>query len=533
MKTRIPVNNLGTIGFVSDVLPHDLPPEAWSEASNVRMIEGAVKKMEGEVKVYGAPTAAPYGLFAITNPSDNFWIYFSLGKAYAVNSTLTHTDVTKAATTYGGNADIGWTGGFLGGVGIFNNGVDKPQAWLPCALATALVDLANWPGTFTAMAIRPLKTFLVAMDITEGGTRKPYNVLWSHTADPGTVPTSWDVTDETVDTGEVTLGDSDGYVLDMLPMRSVGIVYKEDQTWAMAFVGGADVFDFIRLFDGGMISRNCAAGYYFKGPKHAVFGPDDLYIHDGSSAESIADERTRRFLFNRISRQHFKRCFTVANPRKSEIWFCYPTGGASFANEALVWNYKGNRFCGTRLLSGVRCAATGIVNSEGTATVWNNDPAVWDSDDTVWDEQFGISRKDLVLGDVTNTLLLKTDSANILNTTLMTSYVKRSGLALAGFDRNGKAKSDAGVVKMCSELWPRFEATSGTVVNIYVGVHDKPDEAVTWSGPFPFTVGEDEFICPWVSGRYLAVWFQTATDVDWKLYGYDLVVSPIGGRLGR
>jgi hypothetical protein len=49
---RIPNLNLGDIGIVSDLDPHLIPVNAWSEGKNVRFKDNAVEKFSGHTSVF-------------------------------------------------------------------------------------------------------------------------------------------------------------------------------------------------------------------------------------------------------------------------------------------------------------------------------------------------------------------------------------------------------------------------------------------------------------------------------------------------
>ena len=52
MPTQVvPIQGLDTVGVVQDIPPVALPPNAFSDARNVRFRDGAARKMQGEVNI--------------------------------------------------------------------------------------------------------------------------------------------------------------------------------------------------------------------------------------------------------------------------------------------------------------------------------------------------------------------------------------------------------------------------------------------------------------------------------------------------
>ena len=84
------------------------------------------------------------------------------------------------------------------------------------------------------------------------------------------------------------------------------------------------MFTFRKLFsDDGVINQNCiveAEG------KHFVFGNSDIYVTDGNTKRSIADEKVRQFIYQGLNVKNSDRCFVQHNKILSEIYFCYQSG---------------------------------------------------------------------------------------------------------------------------------------------------------------------------------------------------------------
>lgn len=525
---RIIFENMGRVGIVKDRPPHDLPLEAWSDGNNVRFFEDSVQRMLGHSPVW-TPVVDPWWLLPVQTEAQLWWMYPGAAKVYVVDQAGTHTDITRTVGgDYAPNFQAGWNGGVLNGIPVITDWIDVPQMWNPPQASTKLAPLTAWDANNRAKVIRPLRNFLVALDITKTGTRYPFNVLWSHSALPGAVPSSWDTTDATKNAGEVPLAETGGFVIDMVPLRDIGIIYKEDSTWIMQFVGGNAVFRFLRLKKfGGILTRHCARAFDANGEKHFVVTRDDVIVHDGQTSTSVVDKRVRRWLGASIDQTNYQRTHVFHNPFRSELGIAIPSS-TGHNTKAALWNYKDDKWS-IRDLPSAYFVESGLI-SPAVSDVWDSDPGVWDADPTVWDERpFGGSTermliavpgssKKLYLGDDTNQF----DGANF------NSYVERTGLAIIGQDREGRPKYDLEAYKLCTEIWPRVRGDAGALVNISVATQEQPSNSVSWKGPFPFIIGTDKKVNPMVGGKLLGVKFEFPGAAAVQLTGFDMELMITG-----
>jgi len=530
MRRRLPINRLGEIGIINDSPPEELPLNAWSNGRNVRMKDMAVEKFLGHFPMAGTLPIAPYHLLPTKQSlTTYYWIYAGLTKVYVWNGA-THTNLTRQTTgvdvNYAADEDLQWTGGVLGGIPILNDGVDVPQMWLPVGTGQRLQALTNWPATYTAGSLRPFKQFLVALDINKNGTRYNTMVKWSHPAAPGAVPSSWDETDTSKDCGEWELKETDGACIDQAVLGDLNLIYKTDSVWGMQFIGGVNIFRFFRIAGiGGIMARNCAVE--IPGGKHAIFGLDDIFVHNGQTHESIVDMRLRKFVYDRIDNDNFRRCFAAHNPNYSSVWFCFPEQGATLPSLAVEWNYRRNTL-GIRELNGVPHAAVGEATLPAIDDIWDNDVNIWNTDEQVWDfETFGATKTRLVLAGAPGLSLDIADFSNQFNGADMTAYVERSGIGLP-LKENGPP--DYSHRKYVTRLWPRIEGTEGGLVQVYLGTQENSQQAVTWYGPEDFVIGTNTFVDFQVSGRLHALRFVSATNLAWRLSGYDYDARDLGSH---
>src|SRR3990172_9600294 len=84
----------------TDSPSHRAPPEAWTDASNVRIAAGVCSRFSGHSSVMGTPPIAPAHVLNIDNDGDSFWLYAQAAgassKVYVFNSGV-HTDISQGA----------------------------------------------------------------------------------------------------------------------------------------------------------------------------------------------------------------------------------------------------------------------------------------------------------------------------------------------------------------------------------------------------------------------------------------------------
>ena len=228
----VPVNQVGKYGVNRDLSVTELPAAAWTDAQNIRFLDGSAYQFYGHGEVFAGTVVEPYHVLPVTVSGVKYWIYAGAGKIYRVGApggVITHTEITKTATTYTG-AKNAWTSTVLGGIPILNNGVNPPQQWLLSGLCT---DLTAWPASTSCAVMRSFKNMLVALDVTKSGVRYPYMVKVSHPADPGSVPVTWDITDSTKDALEYDISSGYGYIIDGMELRNSCMIYKTDGCFRM------------------------------------------------------------------------------------------------------------------------------------------------------------------------------------------------------------------------------------------------------------------------------------------------------------
>lgn len=502
-------------GVNKDLSVHELPENAWTDANNIRFLDGSAHQTYGHTAVYGTPTEVPTHVFPISVGGARYWIYLSNASIFCVNGT-THTEISRSAGgAYAGTANS-WTSAVIGGIPVMCDGstTNLPQAW-GLVLATPCTDLTAWPASTYCKAIRSYKNYLVGLNITKTTTNYPFMVKWSHPADPGALPVTWDHTDATKDAGEADLAEGQDAIVDGLQLRDSFMIYKESSIWRMDYVGGAYVHRFTKVLgQSGALARNCIAEI---DGRHFVLAGSDVIIHDGNSATSVLDRAARRWLFNNIDQTNYKASFVFKNPYMNEVYACFPSVGSTIPDTALVYNYSTGTV-GIRDIPSINHANNGLVESGLGPTTWADDHDSWGSDVTTWGQSdFTPDAARVLMGSSAQKIYLL-DSSTKFDATAVDAFLERRGLSLGSPE----------TIKLVTGVKPRIHGEIGETVLISVGSSNEPYEDPTYSTPVAFTIGTTVQCDFTVSGRYIAIKFETGTTSRWSLDSYDLTVENVG-----
>lgn len=531
MGTDIEINDLGAIGVVTDTPPHMLPPEAITTGLNVRISEGGLESSLGWEQIFGTPGVAPHFAMPVRTQGQTFWIYTSLTKGYVFDGT-THTNITRQTASvdvdYTASFTREWNGTLLANIAILNNGIDVPQFWATPAAATKLADLTNWPSTLRANVVRAFGPFLTAINVAKSGTRYPHMFKWSHPATPGTIPSSWDETDPTLDAGEFELPDVDaGILLDALPLAETLYLYKESSIWKVRFVGGQEIFtpgQSAWLTTIGLLAPRCVC-ITGDGKKHVFASQDDVLWHDGNQVQSLLSEKRRREIFNAIDNTNYINSFLFTNPSRQEVWFCYPTSGNTNPNKATVFYYgRGGDIWPSVDLDGITFRNATIGNIEGASDeTWTTTSGTWETDLEPWSSS---SRRRVVLCGTDATKFYNLDKGTTRDGVEFTKTIQRLALGLLGKKRNGAPIVDFNRMKLIDRLWLRV---SGDTVSIRGGSQEVADGPVSWSPAISFdpSTGPYADIGP-LSGRAIA--YEVVGTGSFRMDGFKMNVQDIGSH---
>ena len=519
----MPIQYIGTAGkygLNKDLSKHELPPEVWSDALNVRFLDGLAHQAFGYGEYLSDAAVVPYHLLPIQVGSNKYWLYASDKKIYAVTvsgGVITHTNLTRQSV--GVDVDYSaeynsWTSDSLSGIPILNSGTfqDYPQQW-GLDVAQNFANLSNWPANVYCKSLRRFKQFLVALNIKDGSDLFPFMVWWSHPADPGSVPISWDYSDTTVDAGRFDLGEGYGSIVDGLQLRDVFMVYRENTIHRGDFVGGTSIFRWSKaLGDSGVWNRNCIAEI---AGKHAILTNSDIIVHDGNTPESVLDKNLRRWLFQNIDVANFGTSFVFKNPFFNEVYICFPAIGSTVPNMAVVWNYQDNT-TSIKEMPSVLHANVGPIDPSWIGT-WGSDPDPWGVDETSWDGPDIVPASQRVQMGSGDGNIYMLDGAYSYNGALPNVLLERRGLSFGTTDQ----------IKFVKAIRPIIRGQLGSIVKVSVGGHDDIEGEPIWTTK-QFIIGTTTACFFLVSGRYIAVKYETENAYKFRLDSYTVEYDLVG-----
>lgn len=163
------------------------------------------------------------------------------------------------------------------------------------------------------------------------------------------------------------------------------------------------------------------------------------------------------------------------------------------------------------------------------ATTIVPDNTIWETDDRPWgaaDFIYSQAKPVMIIGNE----FFQADAALRFGETSLRVVLSRTGLTIFGKDRFGNWKSDPGSYKQVTGCWPLIRGQTGTLIQCYFGAQDSTEDPIRWDGPFDYICGSTTFLDPDISGRFLAVRFESLDAEPWELLSYDLEIEIIGGR---
>jgi hypothetical protein len=497
------LSNFEYAGYISDIDAHLLPPNTLSRIENAHVDDGVVKRYSGYREIQTLPVP-PFWLLA--GGFGTPWVLAAgASSVYSItgNGATNVSSAAIAATTVEPNA---WTGTVLHGLGVVNNYAAIPHYW---AGSGAVAGLTNWPANTYCKTLRGFKNFLFAGWLRENGTEYPTVVRWSHPADPGAVPSSWDYTDTTKDAGRTTLSETPGEIVDMLSSGETFHIYKEDCIYDVVYIGGVYVFRFTpRHYQFGLMARNCAKSYFGRA---FAFGTDDIVVHLGNELKSIASRAIRRRIFNAVNPSYRKRCFTAFDPVNKEILFCVPKN-SGYPDYAFTYNPQTEKW-GERDLPQVGHLEVGKTTFDAGGTWDNASTTTWDNFNSPWGESIVLDAQ-LFAAGVGASKLFAINEAETLAGVNITALVERKSIDFPSTD-------SAGRIMFVSRVRPNIIANAGVTVQVQIGSQMKITEAVNWSPAQDFVVGTTRDLNFRVNGRYLS-WRVSATgNAPWQLESLD------------
>lgn len=335
--------NLGTRGINTDVAPWDLPQEFISDGVNFRVESNSLSAYGGyevraQAPLYYYPT---YGVIA--RPKSGVMVVTAgLDKIFALQGA-TYTDISNNSSVQLGD-EWAWSGCLNGSITVLNNQFLYPVYWdgsgtvepLPWNIVSSTEQTTWSEEGKSADVVRSHKNFLIALNLHEE-TDKPDSYRWSHPASENGIPFTWDENRSDGIAGISSLGGDGGPIIDGLSLRDSFVIYSANAIDILDLTGDEFVWRRRELSSNiGLLAKDCVVEV--KGA-HYFMSTEDIYVTDGNSIQSIAQDTIRERLGTVINTDYLERCFAFNLEAHNEIWFCIPSSGSEYCNLAFVYHW--------------------------------------------------------------------------------------------------------------------------------------------------------------------------------------------------
>lgn len=381
--------------------------------------------------------------------------------------------------------------------------INRPNTGLFYWAGDTAVKFKRFPFlSYSAFSMLAYKNYIVLLGPYVGGVKKPRRVAWSNAAEVGALPTSFTASD-TNDAGNVELGQTDGDLVGGLEFNDVAYLYTQDARYAMRYIGGNDVFSFIKTGTEGMFGRYCVTNT----PVGQVFVTAglDVHIHQGGASRSIADGTVKDYIRSIMYvGSSSKQSYLATNPRKKEVWFVVYTD-ATARTAILSWNWETGKWGIFTVPSGEAYFAT-------------NGPMYASASSLGMEQDLLIVSKGSSIG-IAGGPPSGTEVGTWFGTSL-TGTLERTGLH---FD-------DRDITKSIQRSRWNIDGTATNTASIYHGASMYADTAPTYTSAATYTIGTTDYVnARSTMGRFGAIKLST-TAYPFRIRSVDLDVTTGGKR---
>lgn len=546
----LPVRGLGKNGIIKDIEPWDVPMTAWTGGLNVRFANEKALRAQVFREVLNADTstttttnlldASGICAFRPNAGQDLLFVADSTGRVVQRLDNNTILDVSGADWTANAAATQ-YTSCVLSDVLYLNRESHVPRYWGPASNTFTL--LPNWDADWRCNIFRAYQDFLVAFAVEKSGTFYGQMVKWSDATLAGTYPDTWDATLAAGLQGENELAEMSSEIVDANNLRNSMIIYGQRETWLMQFTGDATYpFTFSKIFgEVGAIGRNCSVEV---NGKHYVFGTTDLWVHDGTSWQSIANQRIRDFVFGSANQNLTARFFVSHDPvtrtvrfhyvsGDGDVTFHYPTLGcnkvAAYCYESDTWGFEEEP-----------CVAAEVISNLDNAQMWSDMPITqtWANMGGSWISMMD-TFKPLVLaagnaltGFLTHPRLYALDPMDKNSRVVLPASIEANTPAFV--ERTGIDLDNAGLplanFKLCRNVDPLAYIYRNVPVTIQVGAAELPQDLPLYGAVQTFNPNTQYRINTRAAGRFLSIRIGVEALADFEVSGFDLDVISQGRR---
>ena len=491
--------NVGKSGLNTDIAPVKLPPDALTGGDNFLCTEGSVRSPTMRLKALDLTISAvpgeelePLFHFVWTSTDNEDKIVVSDGdKVMLYDTDGTEHDI-NASNRFTVGCQV--TMADLGTVLVVNSDVDGPFYYDPTT--DVLVALPGWDSTWRCKVMASVRYNLVALNMTEDGDPFPQKLRWSNSSQDGAVPTLWTPALSN-DAGDDILGETAGHIIGATVFRGSLWIGKTDSLYEMRYLGGQYVYTVTRRTgDIGISShRGMVAGKNVL----IVLSRDDIYRFDGSTAQSISDNRVHNQLLAQSDNGSFDYSEIIYSPNQ-DFALITAVGTGRTSDTTLIYSFADNTWsiATFRNVYGFDMAAM-TADTDAELICYRNQPDP-DTGSAIYQvERFTGVYDEALEGDY---LFIDGDAV-------------RESIPL-----------DANL--MVEKVLPILR---GQKLNISIGVQDSQESAIRWTPAYEIDPAARKFIPVAKVGRYLS-WRVTArARQPWYFDGLDVRVQPAGDKI--
>lgn len=542
----VPLRDLAKFGVLTDPDPYDLPPEAFSAGVNVRFRNGRITGGPVFRKPLVLGTVDPRYTFS-SNPQtglDLLFVGYSNGTVSRINNVV--ESAYSIASYTPSVADTSWSSVSLANV-LYVNRTDRPPWYLRPTdsqfqnLGVVSGSPASWDSTWTCLLLRSCAGALVALNVTKGATSSPTMVKTSSIPLAGVVPASWDQSLPATLATENILAEMQGPITDGQKLGTDLIIYGLTEAWRMSATGALNVYSYDPLpFKKGSINVNCSVEI---DGKHFVFGPDDIWMHDGVSERSLCDEKTREFIYTGLNLSKSRRCFVQHNPKLKELQFAYCTGdrlvqfvGTDGCNRQAVLNYEKMTWTFDDLPN---VYASCYANISSTTLTYASVTTNYDTTGGSYlDQEDGFKRTQVYVGSLSATYGLTTSLyafdpygyGSTVSYAIDTNANKPRYLERDGIDLD-EMKPELRGYKTLASIYPQARLGSGAAnLLISAGSSDSYNVPATFGAYQPYN-GADLYKLDFnQAGRFLSLRISFSDYKELSISGFDLDIKTTAHR---
>ena len=200
-----------------------------------------------------------------------------------------------------------------------------------------------------------------------------------------------------------------------------------------------------------------------------------------------------------------------------------PSGDIIINDEQMTYTSR----TGTVLTISARGVNSTTAATHAVDAVAYNGPT-WVTVSGPWTMSYPTVENVLMFASPENTKVYRDNSGFKEDTSLMNSYVERTGLSM-----NSQGQPDYTTVKRITAIYPKMNIDSTNTINVYLGTQMSTEEGITWGSAVAFNPDSQAKVSVRGSGKYYAVKFESDANMDWKLDGYALEVQDAGNRGSR